>query len=194
MTAITCGPPSLNMQPVLPPTPARCSGDTTRHCAVDGDCAAGDRCIAGGIAPPGGCWDRVANACRFTPRVFLQDNWGWCTGECRTTIQGGELIDSTASRIRHPYGGCYTPVPEGGNPETESVRPNTQVFTLDHPSAQIAFESRLENAIPTGIECSLENPLGGLSRNGAGRVVSSDPRRSQRPWITFPGSLQLRPR
>lgn len=194
LTAITCGPPSLNMQPVLPPTPARCSGDATRHCAVDGDCAAGDRCIAGGIAPPGGCWDRVANACRFTPRVFLQDNWGWCTGECRTTIQGGELVDSTTSRIRHPYGGCYTPVPVGGDPRKESVRPNTQELTLDNPSAQIAFESGLPRALPTGIECSVENPLGGLSRNGVGRVVSSDPRRSQRPWITFPGSLQLRPR
>lgn len=186
---VFCGPPSYSTPPILDPTTARCSGDTTRFCAVNADCAAGDRCIAGGIAPPGGCWDRVASACRFTPRVFLQDNWGWCTGECRSAVTGNQTVDAATSRIRHPYGGCYTPIPEGGT-ALDAVRPNTQeVVTPDAPSELLQRVVR-ENQ---GVECTLDGATGSLTNSG-GRVTSSDLRRNYRPWVVFPGSLQLRPR
>lgn len=186
---VFCGPPSYSTPPILDPTTARCSGDTTRFCAVNADCAAGDRCIAGGIAPPGGCWDRVASACRFTPRVFLQDNWGWCTGECRSAVTGNQTVDAATSRIRHPYGGCYTPIPEGGT-ALDAVRLNTQTVVTSDPSSELLQRVMGENQ---GVECTLDGATGSLTNSG-GRVTSSDLRRNYRPWVVFPGSLQLRPR
>jgi hypothetical protein len=48
-------------------------------------CGAGDQCIID-LAPKGGCWDSATLACHFTPRVLIEDNWGWCTGECRSNV------------------------------------------------------------------------------------------------------------
>ena len=90
----------------------RCSRDPSRLCTNDAGCAAGDSCIEG-LAPPGGCWDARVNSCRFTPRVMVKDNWGWCTGECRTRLVAGTLLDDMSTEINRPaakhiYGGCYS--------------------------------------------------------------------------------------
>lgn len=190
---ISCGAPINQRTGVLPDaTEARCSGDTTRHCRNNNDCAAGDRCIAAGIAPPGGCWDSMSNTCRFTPRLFLQDNWGWCTGECRAARTGELLTDTTGAVIRHPYGGCYSPVPEGADPQTGAARLNTSAIPVSRAGNELLGQARAVDDI-LGLECSIDRPFGTLNLTPTG-VTSSDPRRSYRPWIVFPGSLQLRPR
>ncbi len=188
--AISCGPAPIGTalpvlrtpegDPVI--TQARCSRDTTRFCRVDTDCAAGDQCIAAGIAPPNGCWDDRNDACRFTPRVFVQDNWGWCSGECRTQRTGDGLTDSPTSGIKHPFGGCYTPTPLGADVRTQSTRFNTQREVTDSQPNQLV------GAGGSGLECAIDRPLGPFTATGP------DPRRNFRPWITFPGSVQLRPR
>ena len=68
----------------------------------------GDKCLAG-LARPGGCFDEVKNSCRFTPRVLLKDNWGWCTGECRQQYTGQSLTYGPigTEEIPHVNGGCY---------------------------------------------------------------------------------------
>lgn len=188
LNAFSCGP-SLDGAaiPVLPTaTQGRCSEDTTRFCNANSDCAAGDTCIAAGLAPPGGCWDDLNNACRFTPRVFLQDNWGWCSGECRSQVAGDTLTDAPGSPVKHPYGGCYSPVPLGGNVETQSVRYNTQpIADRDHPNQLTGYDRDI--GVAARLECAMDRPLGAFTSTGVQSM------RNFRPWIVFPGSVQLRP-
>lgn len=40
-----------------------------------------NECPGGAGAYPGGC-------CMYQPKVFVQDNWGWCTGNCTKDING----------------------------------------------------------------------------------------------------------
>ena len=192
--AISCGPRQSSATPVLRNpdgsplvTQARCSRDATRFCRVDSDCAAGDQCIAAGLAPPNGCWDELNGACRYTPRVFLQDNWGWCTGECRAQSGANGPRDSASSPVQHPYGGCYTPVPLGGDPQKDAARLNTQLqVTAASPNRLIGFDQDISDG--RNLECAIDRPLGPFGASTA------DPRRNFRPWIVFPGSIQLRPR
>jgi hypothetical protein len=75
----------------------RCSRDTNRTCTTPGstsECAPGDICLEG-LAPVGGCFDEEIRTCRFSPRVMIQDNFGWCTGECRAGLTGGQPDDVT---------------------------------------------------------------------------------------------------
>ncbi|MBI4433344.1 hypothetical protein HY632_01075 [Candidatus Uhrbacteria bacterium] len=66
----------------------------------------------------GGCWDPTAvnsasgaaGACVYVPRVYLKDNWGWCTGQCGgTTSPGGT--------------GCYDNNGENIGDECDTTRP-----------------------------------------------------------------------
>lgn len=120
------------------------------------NCGAGDTCVQN-MAPAGGC--STNNTCRFTPRILLEDNWGWCTGECRDTKVGNVLTDSSSSKVVHKYGGCYSGSPLGVDGVTfRGTRLNTD-------GARITNECRFESSS-----------------------------RSIRPWIVYPGSLQLRVR
>lgn len=176
VTGASCGPVAVTT--VLPTaTQARCSQDPSRFCRADNDCAAGDRCIQAGLAPAGGCWDAQNNACRYTPRVFLQDNWGWCSGECRTIKTGEMLSDAPNSYVRHAYGGCYSPLV--GNDGSSMTRLNTAGSS--------------PTALNGVMECSQSYPQGNLQLQG-GAVRAGSGARDYRPWIVFPGSLQLRPR
>ena len=153
----------------------RCSRDSSRGCTTPADearglvrleCAPGDTCIPTGLAPPQGCWDEKTNSCRFTPRILLQDNWGWCTGECRSELKSGSLQDTAppANNALHTYGGCYSWSTQGAEiPNIRSNNENLRIFP------------KLEN------ECKQENPniYDGIKGNF-------------RPWIVYPGSLQLR--
>lgn len=162
------------------PTQGRCSRDTTRFCTADTQCAAGDRCIVSGLAPPGGCWDTTIGSCRFTPRVFVQDNWGWCTGECRTEQIGDALIDNrTTATVLHQYGGCYSGRAEDG--DRESV---VQLNTGGPRRFSPFYEAN---------ECAIDHPNGSFS-GSTGSARPSTQERSYRPWIVYPGSLQLRSR
>lgn len=166
----SCGPPpGIGASP-----PARCSRDPGRTCPTPGStagCAPGDVCIDG-LSPIGGCFDAATNACSFTPRVMVQDNWGWCTGECRSSTTGGQPDDPTTARIRHPYGGCYSGEALSG----ERVRFNTQSGV---GAAGVVIENDLYLTGEAKSECAEDKP---------GTLGAS---RNQRPWIVYPGSLQL---
>lgn len=198
---ISCGPPTQasGVRPVngsgptvIPVVQSRCSGDTSRFCRVNtatetyNDCAAGDTCIEAALAPPNGCWDDQNNACRFTPRVFLQDNWGWCTGECRSEKVGDTLQDNASSLVRHAYGGCYTPVPVGADERKETARLNTDLSSAVSSLAGWNGTEAIKDTV--NIECRTDRP------NGALPSTDADRRRNFRPWIVFPGSIQIRPR
>lgn len=147
----------------------RCSRDPSRLCNRDTDCAPGDSCIAG-LAPPGGCWDAQANSCRFTPRVMVKDNWGWCTGECRARLVAGTLVDATCPAptdpgylacvntptAKHINGGCYSGAVQGINYGiTSNVSGIFREFFVN--------------------ECSITNSVS-----------------ANRPWIVYPGAVNLR--
>ena len=91
-------------------TTGACSSNASVPCdpaSTTNNCAKGDRCVVN-TAVPGGCYDEQANTCRFTPRVFVADNWGWCTGECRDALsKSGVLVDAAGTAVRHPNGGCF---------------------------------------------------------------------------------------
>jgi hypothetical protein len=139
-----------------------CERDPNRICNIAdvNSCAPGDRCLPN-LAPTGGCWDDQVQVCRFTPRVMVQDNWGWCTGECRTTRDsGGAPADNrsgAAPAALHPYGGCYAATPTG------SVNP-----IRDNINSLLRFNN----------ECTTSYP--------------SDEAVNMRPWIVYPGSINLR--
>lgn len=154
--------------PVIP-SDYRCSRDPNRVCDPKNPlCAAGDTCVKGlANNDSGGCWDQAVNSCRFTPRVLLQDNWGWCTGECRTQFKGGAMEDQTdpallqPSHVLHQYGGCYAWSTLG---EDRNVNFNNEPITLPQKSVVN--------------ECDgIKNPQENLNL---------------RPWMVYPGALQLR--
>lgn len=179
----TCGGPTslplcsstgfARTEPGQPTTIYRCERDPSRGCnpassgtLTDG-CAPGDRCIAD-LAPTGGCWDDQIQTCRFTPKVMIQDNWGWCTGECRAAKDGGGAPTDERDAIRagstlpialHPYGGCYSATPSGSS---QVIRDN-----LSTPDRRVEFVNECEASVPLG------NP-------------------SLRPWVVYPGSINLR--
>ena len=125
-----------------------CSGDPTKAC---GTCAVGDVCIQNTSTDIKGCFDKGTNTCRYTPRIMVIDNWGWCTGECRNALnQSGLLIDAAGSPILHPNGGCY---------DASRVKSNVNFTTPVGPN-----------------ECNVFNPSG-----------------TQRPWVVYPGSVQMLP-
>jgi hypothetical protein len=146
-----------------------CSRDNNRGCHADSDCAKGDTCLSN-LSPSTGCFDPATNSCHFTPRLMLQDNWGWCTGECRAQVSGGALVDTPGVTVQHPYGGCYTGNVLNGA-STDKIRYNTQ-SSVAQPGGPVTTNSLY--VMPTS-ECS---------PGGTGG--------SARPWIIYPGSLELR--
>lgn len=182
------------MQPTCSTAYASGSDSSIYHCArnpevpcgtpgLDAACGPNEYCLAD-LAPKGGCWDETTHACHFTPRVLVEDNWGWCTGECRqnrhavpgvggapATVEvsddtnGDATVGSEMVSVAHPFGGCYSGMPVNGTPNKNEVRLNTN------------------QRLPlTDNECNAENP------------GDSDARFLMRPWIVYPGSLQLRSR
>jgi hypothetical protein len=124
----------------------RCSRDNTRTCTSNAQCAPGDSCVSG-LAPPNGCFDNVQNACRFTPRVLVKDNWGWCTGECRITDLGGGNLSSGAVGLQHVYyknAGCYdsSPLYKNTNPAAKISGNNGQPANSCDPQSTAGTSAR----------------------------------------------------
>ncbi len=92
--AYACG---SEARTVLPLCAGYCSNNNAVSCTSDLGCRTGTKCLKT-LGPPGGCFDAAAVSCRYTPRVLLKDNWGWCTGSC-----GG----SGSTTVRLSNGGCY---------------------------------------------------------------------------------------
>ncbi|MDQ7815241.1 MAG: hypothetical protein RDU25_05580 [Patescibacteria group bacterium] len=139
-----------------------CSRDNTRECSSSTSCAKGDTCVPN-TAEPGGCFDDTNAACRYTPRVLVKDNWGWCTGECRVQDLGGGKLGPgfkdgggvARNNILLPNGGCY---------DASGVYWNSDP-TLSLNVAQSQNKNNM---------CDPEN--GGSF---------------YRPWVVFKGALQL---
>jgi len=144
-------------------TAKRCSRDSTRTCTTNSDCAPGDTCLQG-LAPPGGCYDTTKAACRYTPRVIVKDNWGWCTGECRVQNLGNGRLgsgfyDSHGNKVNHMLfqnGGCYDATGISRNDDTKEPL--------------IVAGSKVKNACDPALRDT-----------------------DERPWIVFPGSFDLGP-
>jgi len=145
----------------------RCSRDPGRTCTADSGCAAGDKCLAD-LAPPKGCYDDTKSSCRFTPRVLVKDNWGWCTGECRVQNLGNGVLGSgftdpgttESNKMLYANGGCYDA---------------TGVYKTEDTPKVVDVAS-----------------LGGLIGNVQNSCDPLLPVSSHlRPWIVYPGSLQL---
>jgi len=168
----------------LPPTDVisfRCSRDTNRACTpgAPDTCAPGDECIQN-LAPVGGCFDETINSCRFTPRVQVQDNWGWCAGECRSASTGGQPDDSTNASIKHPYGGCFSA--ETLNSARPNIRFNTKAGDGTEYDASREYSAALNYVAGyANSECSSELP---------NKVYPETMK--LRPWVVYPGSIQLR--
>lgn len=103
--------------------------DLESHCEKQpdlkcSDCRKDEKCIKG-LAPTGGCYNTTLDRCRFTPKVQVYDNWGWCAGDCS---QDNEMLaggPSGSYPIRHPFGGCY---------DGSSVKINSDIMcSKDHP-------------------------------------------------------------
>lgn len=147
-------------------TQLRCSRDPSQVCTTSAQCAPGDACVAG-LANPAGCFTTDERTCRFTPRVYVQDNWGWCSGECRAlAVTGDVLDDSPTSAVKHPYGGCYSGGTLGGGTVKRNTNINENVLSLGG------------DIMSKGGECAIDLP--------------GDASRADRPWIVFPGSINLR--
>lgn len=152
----------------------RCSRDPARVCTSTSPCAPGDACVAG-LAPPGGCWDEQFQSCRYTPRVLMQDNWGWCTGECRSqVVAGGGLEDAPNDPVRHQYGGCYSGATLGA--DKPNVRQNSNM------TRTIFGDVQNDEAVnqPRKNQCFLSHPRDDVVPD------------VMRPWIVYPGALYLR--
>ncbi len=166
----SCTPPGFTSPP------PRCSRDTNRTCTTPGstsECAPGDICLEG-LAPVGGCFDEEIRTCRFSPRVMIQDNFGWCTGECRAGLTGGQpddvTVGPTASTVRHPNGGCWAGRTLGSS--ESNIRANDRAADSNATVGATILES-------TASECQELLPGAGVQSN-------------LRPWVVYPGSLQLR--
>lgn len=161
--------------PSFTTAPPRCSRDPNRTCLTPGSnagCAPGDICLEG-LAPVGGCFDREFQTCRYTPRVMIQDNFGWCTGECRNGLTGGQPDDLTTNTVKHPNGGCWAGQTLGN--DVPNIRFNTSAGNANSTGNTVlnrdTEECRENLPLPTDPSAA-PNPL--------------------RPWIVYPGSLQLR--
>lgn len=144
-----------------------CNRDNTKSCTTDSQCGPGDRCLTNvDIAPPKGCFDSNNNACRFTPRVILKDNWGWCSGECRVEVLGGGKLGpgfGGVNNILLPNGGCYD-----GSGQTLNTDGKTTFYVYDNGSG-----TRYRNTCDPNLTTQSGKPT------------------SIRPWIIFQGALQL---
>ncbi|MFZ6015711.1 MAG: hypothetical protein ACOYUZ_05150 [Patescibacteria group bacterium] len=137
----------------------RCEQEPDYGC---GRCRIGEACVTG-LAPRGGCYDNTLNRCRYTPRVMVLDNWGWCTGDCSQSDEaqpGGPKVDADQT-TRHPYGGCW---------DGSDTKLNTEINKND----------TLIN------ECSIE------SYSQPGKTYPAN-YYSYRPWIVYDGSVEVSP-
>lgn len=158
-------------------TALRCSGNPSRVCTTAADCGSGDSCVPG-LAPSsveggtGGCFDQVKNACRFTPKLMLKDNWNWCTGECRGgPVLGGVPTDLPNSIVRHLNGGCW-----------DGTETRSNIADAQPPAPVVPSEPLMKSNL---------NDLSQFDTNECSLSASPELNKNIRPWIVFPGSVNV---
>lgn len=146
----------------------RCSNNPDLPCTTAAQCGSGDTCVAG-LAPTGaegsigGCYDPDKVACRYTPKLLLEDNWNWCTGECRKgPLVGGQPTDVTAglnqSAVRHVYGGCW---------DGTETKMNTDV-SANAPTIMLTSQNECQKG-----------------------TIDDVARKTIRPWVVYQGAVQI---
>lgn len=86
-----------------------CENEPNISCLSSADCRPQEQCVDG-LAPNKGCYNKSLDRCRYTPRVMVTDNWGWCTGDCSMQNEaspGGPQVTNKMFTVRHPNGGCW---------------------------------------------------------------------------------------
>lgn len=140
----------------------RCEHEPDVVCTTNAQCRPNEKCVSG-LAPSGGCLNSTLNRCRYTPRVMVMDNWGWCTGDCtqKGEAQPGGASVSSEKLTRHPFGGCW---------DGSKTKLNTQVM-LDPLNAKSMIN-----------ECMPQN----LSNTWLTFWL-----KTYRPWVVYNGSVEV---
>ena len=150
----------------------QCSRNNAVSCLTNKDCGPGDTCLTS-LAPPSGCFDSQVTSCRYTPRVLVEDNWGWCTGECRISADTttGNLIGGLRGLTTGTGGTTYNNVllPNGGCYDDSKLYQNTNSA---NPFSAI----------------SSKGSVNGSAKNMCD-PASTSPYYS--PWVVFQGAVQL---
>ncbi len=178
----------------------RCENEPDIVCSTDSQCRIGESCVSG-LAPRGGCYNEDLYRCRFTPRILIQDNWGWCTGDC---TQANESQPNSAFgdyNIRHPNGGCLdasdtklnTDVennPAGALPlpnecRSEVVNPRYRPWVIYQGSVEVSYESVVGNMVKSfgtgGLQSGLYGGIFQQIQSGAIQYTQTN----QSSWINL---------
>ena len=146
-----------------------CENEPGLTCSAASDCRPGEECIFNQLAEPDGCYNEQLSRCRFTPRIMVIDNWGWCTGDCsrENEVKPGDTENlSKSDLIRHPYGGCWN---------GSATKINSEVSYEDTQDPY--FGSTMPNECKPYFE--EEN------------YFTRDAFKLYRPWIVFDGSVEV---
>lgn len=156
-----------------------CNRNNATVCQTDGNCGPLDTCNKS-IAPPSGCYDVTKSACRFTPRVLVEDNWGWCTGECRIQSSAGKLTGGLGSsnHLLLNNGGCYD-----GSQSYLNIDPKLKSDPTGGPSGKYS------GYISTGYSDAYGNGPSKFDSLNMCNPASTDPAHS--PWVVFHGAYEL---
>ncbi len=104
---------------------------------LDGNCRDGEPGVDR-RAPRTGCYDSVLKMVRFTPRIMVKDNWGWCTGDCSQPNEptpDNYYNNPNRYPVRHPNGGCW---------DGSATRYNTAPGALVSPFGDECSESNIK--------------------------------------------------
>ncbi len=140
-----CDGQTLSEIDALCDTANRCEDEPDLACS---SCRSGEDCISG-LAPRSGCYNEKLNRCRYTPRIMIVDNWGWCTGDCsqvNEAVPGGPAV-SRSQLVRHPYGGCW----DGSN-----TKINMEV--VDDPEGAITFANECQENFTSASQQNIYRP------------------------------------
>jgi hypothetical protein len=155
----------------------RCENEPDVVCSSNAQCRVGESCVSG-LAPRGGCYNESLYRCRYTPRIMVKDNWGWCTGDCTQTNESQPNSTFGDYNIRHPNGGCLdasdtklnTVVANNTDASTlpnecraEIVNPLYRPWIIYQGSVEVSYESAIGGLIKSfsagGLQSNLNNNL-----------------------------------
>ena len=117
----------------------------------------------------GGCSmtsPEIKTTCKFVPRVFVKDNWGWCAGDCSQKIGTLNKPPKNTKDAMFRNGGCY----DGSQAQTQVSVVGKDIIGLGGP-----------NSIGINM-CDAE-----ATKSGAVAPPSDI-----QPWIPYAGVIEMR--